>query len=94
MFVSGNFCAKFEDAAVLPNSCTRTQSTFTIALLSSFMNDENEHAEAELPTELNRLVSLIDEKPEAFASGDKDIQDAALAAAKYIFDLSELFRLR
>lgn len=71
------------------------QSTFTVAFLpslSGFMKDENGYVEAELPAELNRLVSLIDEKPEAFGSGDEDIQDAALAAAKYIFDLGEPFR--
>ncbi|KAL5534201.1 hypothetical protein ACEPAG_663 [Sanghuangporus baumii] len=52
------------------------------------MSAENVSTENELPVELSRLVSLIDEKPEAFASGDRDIQDAALTAAKYIFDLT------
>ncbi|KAL5518905.1 MPP10 [Sanghuangporus vaninii] len=52
------------------------------------MSAENVSTENELPAELSRLVSLIDEKPEAYASGDKDIQEAALTAAKYIFDLT------
>ena len=54
----------------------------------------NGSGETELPIELGHLASLIDEKPEAYASGDKDIQDAALAAAKYIFDMSELYPFR
>ena len=53
------------------------------------MTATNSNNDAELPAELGRLASLIDEKPEAYATGDKDIQDAALAAAKYIFDMSE-----
>ncbi|OCB84628.1 Mpp10 protein [Sanghuangporus baumii] len=52
------------------------------------MSAENVSTESDLPAELSRLVSLIDEKPEAYASGDKDIQEAALTAAKYIFDLT------
>ncbi|KAL5495224.1 MPP10 [Sanghuangporus weigelae] len=52
------------------------------------MSAENVSTENELPAELSRLVSLIDEKPEAYGSGDNDIQEAALTAAKYIFDLT------
>ena len=43
----------------------------------------------ELPSELSKLSSLLEEKPESLASGDKEIEEAALAAAKYIFDLSK-----
>ena len=42
-----------------------------------------------LPSQLGRLASLIEKKPESFATGDEDIRDAALFAAKYVFDLSK-----
>ena len=51
---------------------------------------ESESEAILLPSELAKLSSLLDEKPETFATGDKEIEEAALAAAKYIFDLSEL----
>ncbi|KAI0348039.1 Mpp10 protein [Trametopsis cervina] len=41
-----------------------------------------------LPTELLALSTRIDEKPESFATGNKDIQLAALQAAKYVFDIA------
>lgn len=41
-----------------------------------------------VPPELDVLAKKIEEKPEALAYADKDIREAALAAAKYIFDLS------
>lgn len=41
----------------------------------------------QIPGELSRLSSLISAQPESFASGSKDIRDAALTATKYIFDL-------
>lgn len=43
-----------------------------------------------LPAELSKLSTIIDEKPESFASGDDAIREVALHAAKFIFDLSEL----
>ncbi|EJD47644.1 Mpp10 protein [Auricularia subglabra TFB-10046 SS5] len=42
--------------------------------------------EPELPPPLARLSSLLDEKPEALATGDEDIRAASLAAAKFVFD--------
>ena len=47
-----------------------------------------EKAVATIPEDLSRLSSVIDKKPEAFASGDDEIRNTALEAAKYIFDLS------
>lgn len=44
----------------------------------------------ELPEALQELSLRIDEKPESFATGNKDIQLAALKATKYVFDLGEL----
>ena len=52
------------------------------------MSDEVS-AEFAFPTELSKLSAVIDEKPESFASGDDAIREAALHAAKFIFDLSE-----
>lgn len=40
----------------------------------------------ELPTELAQLSITVDEKPESLATGNKDIQLAALKATKYVFD--------
>ncbi|THH06925.1 hypothetical protein EW145_g3748 [Phellinidium pouzarii] len=52
------------------------------------MSSETDPKTNQLPLELRRLSLLIDERPEKFASGDEDIQEAALIAAKYIFDLT------
>ena len=52
------------------------------------VTSDSERDEIVLPKELSSLSSAIEANPESFATGDKDIQDAALAAAKYIFDLS------
>ncbi|KAJ8072448.1 U3 snoRNP protein [Marasmius tenuissimus] len=38
--------------------------------------------------ELSQLSRLIDSKPECLGTGDNDLKDAALQAAKFIFDLS------
>jgi U3 small nucleolar RNA-associated protein MPP10 len=40
----------------------------------------------ELPEQLLSLAKLIEAKPESFASGDKDIENAALSATKYLFE--------
>ena len=48
-----------------------------------------EEDSVQLPPELDKLTNLVEERIENFAIGDKDLQDAALGAAKYIFDLSE-----
>ncbi|GJJ09660.1 hypothetical protein Clacol_003884 [Clathrus columnatus] len=37
---------------------------------------------------LDRVSQLVDAKPQAFITGDKDLVNAALEATKYIFDLS------
>lgn len=50
---------------------------------------ESESEVVMLPMELSKLSSLLDRKPESFSTGDKEIEEAALAAAKYIFDLSK-----
>ena len=47
-----------------------------------------EEDSVQLPPELDKLTNLVEERIENFAIGDKDLQDAALGAAKYIFDLS------
>jgi hypothetical protein len=48
--------------------------------------EEIETSEVTLPQELLTLSSRIDERPESFATGNKDIQLAALQATKFIFD--------
>ncbi|THH15981.1 hypothetical protein EW146_g4585 [Bondarzewia mesenterica] len=45
-------------------------------------------ADVQLPPNLQRLSSIVDEKPELFASGSKDIRDAALSATQFVFDLA------
>lgn len=47
--------------------------------------------DVQLPQEFIKLSTLIEEHPEYFAFGSKDIQVAALDAAKYIFDLGKQF---
>ncbi|KAI0094921.1 U3 small nucleolar ribonucleoprotein complex, subunit Mpp10 [Irpex rosettiformis] len=47
---------------------------------------ELEELEVTLPDELATLSTRIDDKPESLATGNKDIQLAALQAAKYVFD--------
>ncbi|CAA7266467.1 unnamed protein product [Cyclocybe aegerita] len=44
--------------------------------------------EQTLPPDFQRLSILLDDSPETLASGNPDIQVAALAVAKHIFDLS------
>ncbi|QRV94699.1 U3 small nucleolar ribonucleoprotein mpp10 [Ceratobasidium sp. AG-Ba] len=41
-----------------------------------------------LPTELERVVRLVDAKPEALARGDAEMYTAALAASRMIYELS------
>ena len=53
------------------------------------MNVEAKADNAKLPSELSNLNSLINEKVEAFALGDHNLENAALQATKYIFDLSK-----
>lgn len=45
------------------------------------------------PKECSALSSLLDDHIERFLTGDKDVQDAALKAAKYIFDLGDSISL-
>ncbi|PCH33610.1 Mpp10 protein [Wolfiporia cocos MD-104 SS10] len=42
----------------------------------------------ELPEELEKLAILVNEKPESFATGSSEIQDAALTATKFVYDLA------
>lgn len=44
-------------------------------------------ADVELPQELAALSNILESKPEALATGDNEIQLAALRATKYIYDL-------
>lgn len=53
------------------------------------MNDGEEILQ--IPLELSNLTNLVEERIENFATGDKDLQDAALNATKFIFDLSTLY---
>ncbi|KAI0067694.1 Mpp10-domain-containing protein [Artomyces pyxidatus] len=41
-----------------------------------------------LPPEFQLLSSLLDDHPESFAAGSKDIQEAALRATEYVFNLA------
>lgn len=36
---------------------------------------------------LDRVSQLVDQNPQAFINGDKELAEAALNAAKYMFDL-------
>lgn len=51
--------------------------------------DHDSLAEVELPQELEALSNVLDSKPEALATGDKDIQLAALRATKFIYDMGK-----
>lgn len=46
--------------------------------------------DVQLPNELLDLSNLIENTPESFASGSKDVQAAALCATKFVFDLGTL----
>ncbi len=43
-----------------------------------------------LPSQLENLSKLIGEKPEALATGSEDLQNAALHATKFVYDLGML----
>lgn len=43
-----------------------------------------------VPPELDEVTNQLDERIYSLAYGNEDIQDAALLAAKYIFDLCML----
>ena len=58
----------------------------SLPLQSSSLEPEEEE-EIVLPEQLATLSLRLDDKPESFAFGNKDIQVAALQAAKYVFDL-------
>jgi hypothetical protein len=45
----------------------------------------------QLPDELLNLLNVVEKCPEAFATGSKDIQAAALGATKFVFDLGAFF---
>lgn len=47
-----------------------------------------------IPTEFQQLSTLLEESPESLASGNPDIQNAALNATKYIFDLCKIILYR
>ncbi len=42
-----------------------------------------------IPEQLETLVKMIEEKPEALATGNEDLRKAALNATKYVYDLGE-----
>ncbi|KAI0801298.1 U3 small nucleolar ribonucleoprotein complex, subunit Mpp10 [Fomes fomentarius] len=44
--------------------------------------------ELSLPEQFETLVKLIEEKPEALATGNEDLRKAALDATKYVYDLA------
>ena len=46
-----------------------------------------EEVQVELPLQLSQLSDVLENQSHAFASGSKDIQQAALNATQYIFDL-------
>lgn len=47
-----------------------------------------------IPRELDAVTNQLDERIESLAHGSKEIQTAALQAAKYIFDLCMLNKRR
>ena len=55
--------------------------------MSSTQATEAGTVDTTLPEQLVKLSSCIDERPEALATGSKDLQVAALQAAKYVFAL-------
>lgn len=42
-----------------------------------------------LPSRLEKLTTLIDQKPEALALGDSELRVEALKATKYLYDLGK-----
>ncbi|KAF7791831.1 hypothetical protein EIP86_002855 [Pleurotus ostreatoroseus] len=56
--------------------------------MSSTQAPDDGAGDSPLPEQLLKLSSCIDERPEALATGSKDLQVAALQAAKYVFDLA------
>ena len=56
-------------------------------VMSSTQAPDDGAGDSTLPEQLLELSSCIDERPEALATGSKDLQVAALQAAKYVFDL-------
>lgn len=58
------------------------QSQFSILMM-----DVDENQTSPLSVELQTLSTLVEQSPEALASGSQDIQNAAIQAAKHIFDL-------
>lgn len=64
----------------------RTRSIMSSSSRASTVEPEEV---VELPNELSELSTRIDDKPQSFATGNKDIQLAALKAIKHVFDLGE-----
>ncbi|CAL1715634.1 unnamed protein product [Somion occarium] len=57
--------------------------------MASFTSSQNNDLDdVPLPVELQSLSIRLEDSPEALATGDKDLQVAALQAAKYVFDLA------
>lgn len=48
---------------------------------------ENGVEDIQLPLELLNLSTHLEKKPEALATGDEELQIAALKAAKHVFDM-------
>ena len=55
--------------------------------MSAASHSSDDESDYVLPEQLSNLSAQIDKAPESLALGNKDMQIAALQAAKYVFDL-------
>lgn len=67
----------------------------TVALgASAFRATMSSAHEVPQPDPFHQLSLLLETKPETFASGSREIQDAALRSTEHIFNLGTLARHR
>ncbi len=59
--------------------------------MDSVQDNSNVEVDIVLPAELQKLSTLLDDRPETLATGNGEIHAAALAATKYIFDLCKSY---
>ena len=67
----------------------RSLPTFGIMSSPPTSSEQNEVEEIQLPLELLDLSTRLEQQPEALATGDEELQIAALKAAKHVFDMGE-----
>lgn len=72
---------------------TRNQKSTQHFLGQSFCAKMEVDTSSGFHPQLAPLVGLVEERPEAFATGDVEIHTAALEATKFVFDLGEFNKL-